>query len=203
MKNGFTKKDFKAMRTKGLENRMEAIQTQIQPKFKALGEELTQFLSMELHTEMYLHIARHARRSVNPPDSTWFAICDDKRGYKKHPHFQVGLYGDYLFIWLAFIYENEDRDQIASRFLENQAMFDALPTDFSISKDHTVSTTFALDSGELLGTLKRFRDVKKGEFLVGKVYPEDSALLRSEKGLLKEAETVFRELLPLYQLAVK
>lgn len=203
MTNGFTKKDFKAMRTKGLENRMEAIQTQIQPKFKALGEELTQFLSMELHTEMYLHIARHARRSVNPPDSTWFAICDDKRGYKKHPHFQVGLYGDYLFIWLAFIYENEDRDQIASRFLENQAMFDALPTDFSISKDHTDSTTFALDSGELLGTLKRFRNVKKGEFLVGKVYPEDSALLRSEKGLLKEAETVFRELLPLYQLAVK
>ncbi|WP_088808683.1 MULTISPECIES: YktB family protein [Listeria] len=203
MTNGFTKKEFKAMRTPGLANRMEAIQTDIQPKFKALGEELTGFLSDALNTEMHLHIARHARRSVNPPDSTWLAICADKRGYKKHPHFQVGLYGDYVFIWLAFIYENEDRDQIASRFLAHQAMFEALPDGFSLSKDHTVSTTFALNKKELKSALERFRDVKKGEFLVGKIYSENSAVLRSEKAFIEEAEDVLRALIPLYKLALK
>ncbi len=189
------------MRTSGLASRMEAIQTQIQPKFKLFGEKLTEFLSTELGTDMHLHIARHARRSVNPPDSTWLAICADKRGYKKHPHFQVGLYGEYVFIWLAFIYENENRNQIASRFLANQAMFDALPNGFSLSKDHTVSATFALNKKELKSTLERFRDVKKGEFLVGKIYLEGSTVLRSASTFLEEAEDVLRALKPLYLLA--
>src|SRR5699024_11327687 len=56
-------------------------------------------------SDMHLHIAKHARRTVNPPNDTWMAIAGNKRGYKKHPHFQVGLWDDHLFIWLAYIYE--------------------------------------------------------------------------------------------------
>lgn len=79
---GFSKKDFKTMQIPGLEARMTGIQNDIQPKFRAVGEELTTYLSAKLGDEMFLHIARHQRRSVNPPDSTWLAICHDKRGYK-------------------------------------------------------------------------------------------------------------------------
>ncbi|EUJ33072.1 hypothetical protein MFLO_05745 [Listeria floridensis FSL S10-1187] len=202
MTDAFSKKDFKAMRTPGLEERMEAIQTEIQPKFKSFGETLTSFLSLRLGTEMFLHIARHARRSVNPPDSTWFAIANDKRGYKKHPHFQVGLYGDYVFVWLAFIYENTDRTKIAERFLKNQRIFLDM-TGFSISKDHMVPTTYPLEQEVLESALTRFRDVKKGEFLVGKIYHENDPILKSSDSFLVEVESVFDELLPLYLLSLK
>jgi uncharacterized protein YktB (UPF0637 family) len=36
-------------------------------------------------------VARHARRTVNPPDDTWVAFAPDRRGYKKHCHFKVAV----------------------------------------------------------------------------------------------------------------
>ncbi|MBC8831755.1 DUF1054 family protein, partial [Escherichia coli] len=45
---GFSKKDFKTMQIPGLEARMNGIQTDIQPKFRAVGEELTTYLSAKL-----------------------------------------------------------------------------------------------------------------------------------------------------------
>ncbi|MHC5252061.1 YktB family protein [Listeria kieliensis] len=204
MTEAFSKKDFKAMKQPGLDARMEAIQTKIQPKFQQLGETLTSFLSLELGNEMFLHIAKHARRSVNPPESTWLAIANDKRGYKKHPHFQVGLFDDHVFVWLAFIYENKERQKIAERFLKQEKLFKELSTNnFSLSKDHTVPDYFPLQKNSLEETLVRFRDVKKGEFLVGKVYQENDPILQSLDSFLLEVETVFDKLIPLYRLAIK
>lgn len=45
---GFSKKDFKTMQIPGLEARMTGIQNDIQPKFRAVGEELTTYLSASL-----------------------------------------------------------------------------------------------------------------------------------------------------------
>lgn len=200
---GFTKKDFKTMQIPGLEARMAGIQNDIQPKFKAAGEELTTYLSTQLGEEMFLHIARHQRRSVNPPESTWLAICHDKRGYKKHPHFQVGLFDNYLFVWLAFIYENEQSAKIANRFLKEKKLFADLPDGFAISPDHTEEKTYPVHSGELMPTLERFRDVKKGEFLVGKIYLPDDTALAPGKAFLKEAESVLDELIPFYKASLQ
>ncbi|GAE33797.1 hypothetical protein JCM9157_823 [Halalkalibacter akibai JCM 9157] len=72
---GFTQSDFDVFTIEGLDERMEAIKTRIQPTFKSLGEQLTHDLSILLGNEMYLHIAKHARRTVNPPKDTWMAIC--------------------------------------------------------------------------------------------------------------------------------
>src|SRR5690606_31613238 len=91
---GFTQQDFDTFHIEGLEDRMEAIQQRIQPKFQAIGDVLTDDLSAMVGSEMYLHIAKHARRTVNPPKDTWLAIAGNKRGYKQHPHFQVGLFDD-------------------------------------------------------------------------------------------------------------
>src|SRR5699024_8349621 len=102
----------------GLAERMTAIQTNIQPKFKQIGEQLRADLSIALGEELYLHIAKHARRTVNPPKDTWLAICDNKRGYKKHPHFQLGLFDDRLFIWLALIYELPNKPNIAQSLID-------------------------------------------------------------------------------------
>ncbi len=68
---GFTKKDFDTFQIPGLEERMEAIRERIQPKFHAIGQVLTNDLSVRTGNEMFLHIAKHARRTVNPPKDTW------------------------------------------------------------------------------------------------------------------------------------
>src|SRR5690625_638508 len=89
--NGFSQKDFDTFLIDGLDERMKAIQTRIQPKFQEIGSYLTDYLSVQLGNEVFLHIAKHARRTVNPPQDTWLAIADNKRGYKKHPHLQVEI----------------------------------------------------------------------------------------------------------------
>src|SRR5690625_7455753 len=98
---------------------MKAIHKRIQGEFEEIGSYLTDYLGVQLGNEVFIHIAKHARRTVNPPQDTWLAIADNKRGYKKHPHFQVGLFDDHLFIWLAFIYELDGKESIAKEFIAN------------------------------------------------------------------------------------
>lgn len=163
--NGFGQDDFNVFLIDGLEERMEAIRNQIQPKFKELGESLRQSVEMMVNNEMYLHIAQHARRTVNPPKDTWLAICHNKRGYKKHPHFQVGLFDDRLFIWLAFIYELPNKSMIATKFLEQiEEVYETIPKDFVVSLDHMKKDALSVRDMELSDLEKhliRFRDVKK------------------------------------------
>ncbi|WP_262362464.1 YktB family protein [Oceanobacillus jeddahense] len=197
----FTKKDFQTFTIDGLDERMEAIQNRIQPKFQAIGEELVSYLSEKTEQELYLHIAKHARRSVNPPNDTWLAIADNKRGYKKHPHFQVGLFDDHLFIWLALIYELPNKQKIAESYLENYNEIKNLPKSFVISLDHTKKDTISLE--ELSKKeLERFRDVKKAEFLIGKHLSYDDPILQNDKELFTTITETYDQLLTLYQLAL-
>ena len=200
--NGFEQKDFDTFLIDGLAARMEAIQTRIQPKFQDIGTELTSDLSMKLGNEVYLHIARHARRTVNPPNDTWLAIADNKRGYKQHPHFQVGLFDDHLFIWLALIYELPNKQNIAKAFLQNYDAIKQLPQDFVVSLDHMKKDSIPLD--ELKEThLERFRDVKKAEFLIGRHLDTDDDLVRDGNKLVQTIKDTYEELIPLYQLAMR
>ncbi len=200
--NGFTTDDFNIFHIEGLIPRKRAIEDRIQPKFKRIGDELTADLSAMIGSEMFLHIARHARRTVNPPDDTWLAIAGDKRGYKKHPHFQIGLWDDRVFIWLAFIYELPRKTEIASTFLEHMDEINQLRTDhFVISLDHTKKDATAIENMDLTSSLERFRDVKKAEFLVGKQLFPSNPLLGNGQEFIKFARKTFEQLLPLYQLS--
>ena len=40
---------------------------------------------------VYVHVAKHARRTVNPPPETWAAFSHEARGYKKTPHFALAV----------------------------------------------------------------------------------------------------------------
>ena len=199
---GFSQHDFDTFLIDGLGARMEAIETRIQPKFQVIGEELAQDLSMKLGNEMYLHIARHARRTVNPPNDTWLAVCDNKRGYKKHPHFQVGLSDDRLFIWLALIYELPSKQNIANAFLDSFDEIKALPADFAVSLDHMKKDSFSLEELEEKH-LQRFHDVKKAEFLIGRSLATDDERVNDGEKLLATIKDTYHELIPFYQLAMK
>ncbi|KLV25822.1 Uncharacterized protein conserved in bacteria [Niallia circulans] len=201
---GFTQKDFDTFTIDGLDARMEAIQERIQPKFREIGTQLTEQLSGKLGMEMFLHIAKHARRTVNPPKDTWLAIANNKRGYKQHPHFQVGLFDDHLFIWLAYIYELPKKKEIAEGFLANYKLLQStLPQDYVLSMDHMQKDAVKIGETNLEAALTRFRDVKKAEFLVGQRIAAGDSILSNGEELLALIEKTYDTLLPLYKLSLE
>ncbi|SFE12998.1 Uncharacterized protein YktB, UPF0637 family [Paenibacillus algorifonticola] len=200
---GFTQEDFDVFQLQGLEERMAGIQEKIQPKFRAIGERLRTELSMQAGDEMFLHVAKHARRSVNPPKDTWLAICNNKRGYKAHPHFQLGLFDDHLFIWFALIYETPNKSRIASAYLnELDEVIAQVPSSYVISLDHMKKESAAVSEmshEQWKHALVRFRDVKKSELLIGQHIAADDPILRDGEALVKLAFSTYESLLPLYR----
>src|SRR5262245_26828387 len=89
--SGFKASDFKVFDIPGFKPRMEAIKTQIRPKLEAVGRELLPDVTRIGGGEAFAHVAKHARRTVNPPNDTWVAFALDRRGYKKHCHFKVAV----------------------------------------------------------------------------------------------------------------
>ena len=87
----FTESDFKVFDLEGFALRMEAIRSRIRPKLEAAGRELLPDVARIAGGEAFPHVARHARRTVNPPGDTWVAFAPDKRGYKKHCHFKLAV----------------------------------------------------------------------------------------------------------------
>ncbi|NIK75781.1 uncharacterized protein YktB (UPF0637 family) [Paenibacillus castaneae] len=202
---GFTQTDFDVFQLQGLEERMAAIQNQIQPKFRAIGEQLSVDVAVHAGNEMYLHVARHARRKVNPPKDTWLAICSNKRGYKAHPHFQLGLFDDHLFLWLALIYEVPNKSNIARAFLNQmEQVIATVPKDYVLSLDHMKKESTVvgdMSKQDWNDVLVRFRDVQKAELLIGRHIKADDALLRDGNKLLTFASSTYETLMPLYRMA--
>ncbi len=87
----FAAADFKVFDVKGFQPRMTEIRGRIRPKLEAFGHSLAPSVARATGSEAFAHVAKHARRTVNPPDDTWVAFCADARGYKKHPHFKVAV----------------------------------------------------------------------------------------------------------------
>jgi uncharacterized protein YktB (UPF0637 family) len=185
---------------------MKAIQQRIQPKFSQLGAELCPHMSAACGHEMFLHIAKHARRTINAPVDTWMALCHNKRGYKQHPHFQIGLFDDHVFVWLAFIYELPDKQAIAAAFLKQLKQVRRTVRDgFSLSFDHMRKNSVQaskLTEQELIKHIERFRDVKKAELLIGRQINIGDPLLSDGDAFVSLVKTTFGDLLPLYKMAL-
>jgi len=83
--------DFKVFDVAGFQPRMSQIRERIRPKLETLGHSLAPAIQRTTGDETFIHVAKHARRTVNPPDDTWVAFAADRRGYKKHAHFKVAV----------------------------------------------------------------------------------------------------------------
>ncbi|MEG0259505.1 MAG: DUF1054 domain-containing protein [Lysinibacillus sp.] len=204
-KINWSEEDFNVFQITGLEQRMEALTTIIRPKFHSLGEEFSTFFSAKLGDEFYPHVAKHARRTVNPPKDSWVAFAPYKRGYKALPHFQIGLWGSHLFIIAAIIYEAPQKKLFAERLLTEKSLFDALPNDFIISSDHMSPLAISLEDAkeqQLEQYLIRLRDVKKGEFLVGRHISQAEAIQLSPNEFHQLVEETFELLLPIYNTII-
>jgi uncharacterized protein YktB (UPF0637 family) len=85
-KVGFTPVDFEVFSVADFSERMRQIYALVRPKLLKLGDELAPQLAYKLGTEFFPHIARHARRSVNPPPETWAGFGPSPRGYKRYTY---------------------------------------------------------------------------------------------------------------------
>ncbi|MCY9513638.1 YktB family protein [Paenibacillus apiarius] len=204
---GFTPSDFATFTIDGLDARMEAIRDRIQPKFRAIGEQLVGDAAVLSGQEMFLHIAKHARRTVNPPKDSWLAIGPNKRGYKSLPHFQVGLFDDHVFVWLAFIYEVSNKQNIAQAMLNEMDRVRAIvPKDYAVSMDHMKKNAVRfgdLGADELEARLNRFRDIKAAEWLIGRHIAANDPILANGAAFMSLARETMETLMPLYKLAVE
>lgn len=199
------KDDFDVFSIEGLEKRMEALQNRIQPKFGTLGMHFADRLSAHGTDEFFPHVAKHARRTVNPPNDSWVAFAPAKRGYKALPHFQIGLWGSHLFIILAVIYENSDKKGIAERLDSNLDVLTSLPGTYIVSGDHMKPEATTIEQAGDVGLeqlLERLQTVKKAEFLVGRHLPSEDAVKLSTEEFMAFAEETFDQLLPVYDVVI-
>ena len=201
----WTTEDFHVFLINGLDERMEALTQIVRPKFQTLGEFFSAYFSANTGDEFFAHVAKHARRTVNPPKDSWVAFAPYKRGYKALPHFQIGLWESHLFIVVAIIYEAPQKAEMAERLLQNMDVFDQLSDDYIISGDHMSPDAISLGEARenvLEQLLVRLRDVKKGEFLVGRHIPAEEAVKLSSDEFMRMAEETFNNLLPIYNTVI-
>lgn len=195
----WTTKDFNVFKKEGLDARMEGLDMQIRPKFHELGEEFSEELAAKLGREMFPHVAKHARRTVNPPKDSWVAFAPYKRGYKALPHFQIGLWESHLFIVLAVIYEVPSKTAIADKLMKQTSLVTKLPDDFVISGDHMKPDAESITKDHVAHYLTRLSTVKKAELVIGRHIASEEAIKLSKKEFKQLVSDTFEELLPLYQ----
>lgn len=203
--SGFNESDFNVFNVDGLDERMEALKGQIRPKLEELGNHFAPTLSAMTGDEMFPHVAKHARRSVNPPDDTWVAFANSKRGYKKLPHFQIGLWETHVFVWFAVIYESPIKTDFAKALkLHLSEVQKEIPSSFVWSIDHTkpeATKQGDLSEESFRNMIDRLQNVKKAEILCGINVQNDDPVLKDGDVFVKKVESTFETLMPLYRLA--
>ncbi|MBA4494290.1 YktB family protein [Paenactinomyces guangxiensis] len=201
----FTEEDFTVFNIDGLEPRMDMIKRRLRPKFEIVGEQIAPFLTMQVQEPVTVHIAKHARRTVNPPEETWIAWSTSKRSYKSLPHFQFGIRDLHLFVWFALIYECEHKAQFARNLrAQLDEIWPLIPDTYYISQDHTkpdVTMKKEMEPDHVAKMLDRLEKVKKAEFLCGILIPREEAVALSGEDVIKRIEETFQQLDPLYKLA--
>jgi uncharacterized protein YktB (UPF0637 family) len=157
--------------------------------------------------ETFAHVAKHARRTVNPPDDTWVAFGPDKRGYKKSCHFKVAVSRHsirFLFEagpeyaekkkWAAALRKGAPRLATALRKAKGLAWFKNEHDEEPAALLADLSTDEIARLGD---ELTRTRD---GQFVVGRRIPADEAARWGLGEYQKAALATFEALAPLYRL---
>ncbi|SDM61969.1 Uncharacterized protein YktB, UPF0637 family [Fictibacillus solisalsi] len=205
--DGFNEKDFSVFAIDGLEARMEKLIERVRPKLEELGKHFAAELSSSTGEEMFYHVAKHARRTVNPPNDTWVAFSSSNRGYKKLPHFQIGLFETHIFIWFAVIYESPVKKEFAALLKkEMDSINKNIPDNFVWSQDHMKPDAFShldVKNGKLSDFINSLANVKKAELLCGIHIPKEEAIRMDGDTFIHKADSVFQTLMPLYQLKKK
>ena len=204
---GFTAKDFQVFAIPDFPGRMAAIRGQIQPKLFALAEEIGPKLKPIVGSETFPHVAKHMRRTVNPPEDTWVAFGPEKRGYKKAQHFKLAISRHCIRFLFEIGPEYADKAKWV-RAWEREIGRLAVklkkgPGLGWYKNEHDEEPAALLASlslqeiGGLAGELTRRKD---GQLVFGRRLEQTEVLRLKPDAFLQAALATFRDLAPLYKL---
>ena len=205
--SAFTSADFKLFDVKGFQPRMHELRTRIRPKLEALGHSLAPIIQHTTGDAMFAHVAKHARRTVNPPDDTWVAFGGNERGYKKSPHFKVAISRNAVRFLFEVGPEHDDKRRWTAAWRRNAPKLGPVLRRvkglgwFKNEHDEDPAAMLA-DLGqeqlvELIDELTRTRD---GQFVIGRAVTAGEAARWTDARYREAALETFRALAPLYRL---
>jgi uncharacterized protein YktB (UPF0637 family) len=205
--SAFGTADFKVFDVKGFQTRMQEIRARIRPKLEALGHSLAPAIQRTTGEATFAHVAKHARRTVNPPDDTWVAFAGNERGYKKHPHFKVAVSRNCVRFLFEAGPEHADKRRWAAAWKKSAPklgpVLRRVPGLAWFKNEHDEEPAAALGDlspeqlGELADELTRTRD---GHLVVGRAVTASEAARWTEAQYREAALETFRALAPLYRL---
>src|SRR5208282_4422728 len=111
---GFSAADFQVFKIEDFNERMASLYAAVRPRLLKLGAELAPELARKLHLEFFPHVAKHARRTVNPPPETWCAFGPSARGYKRYPYFGLCISGAGIHARVVVKSEADNRPEMAA-----------------------------------------------------------------------------------------
>jgi uncharacterized protein YktB (UPF0637 family) len=197
---GFTREDFEVFGIPTFPERMQGIKVRVQPKLTALGDDLQPALKTLVKSEVFPHVAKHMRRTVNPPPETWVAFGPSARGYKKYGYFGVVVSRGGLHTRIVVKDEAPDRTHMAKVLIDRA---DALAKVFA---EHTVARydrwnyaglpELTKPTAEFWQGVAEVLGKKTGGLDVGVGWP----VKRAVKLTTRQVAEAFASLLPLYEI---
>jgi uncharacterized protein YktB (UPF0637 family) len=199
--------DFKIFDVAGFQPRMGQIRERIRPKLETLGHSLAPAIQRTTGDETFVHVAKHARRTVNPPDDTWVAFAADRRGYKKHTHFKVAVSRHCVRFLFEVGPEHADKKRWAAAWKKSAPKIAPVLRRvkglawFKNEHDETPAAALGdLTPDDLAGLADEVVRTRDGQLVLGRVVPADEAARWTEAQYRGAALETFRALAPLYRL---
>ena len=118
---GFTPVDFEVFKVADFSERMQQLYAFVRPKLLRLGDELAPELGRKLDLEVFPHVAKHARRTINPPPETWAAFGPSPRGYKRYGYLALCISGVGLHARVVVKAEADNRPAMAGNLQAHAA----------------------------------------------------------------------------------
>jgi uncharacterized protein YktB (UPF0637 family) len=199
-KIGFSREDFEVFGIPTFPERMQGIKERVRPKLTALGEGLQPALRKIAHGDVFPHVAKHARRTVNPPPETWVAFGPSARGYKKYGYFGLVVSRDGLHTRIVVKDEAPDRPQMAKALSERAAALAEIFAKQAVSRydrwDYRGFPEQVKPTADFWHGVAETLAKKTGVLDVGIGWPVDRAVKMTDKQVIE----AFESLLPVYEI---
>lgn len=197
---GFRRDDFGIFSVDGFSKRMGLIYEHVRPRLIRLGEQIAPEMSRKLHMEFFPHVAKHARRTVNPPPETWAAFGPSPKGYKRYGYLALCISGAGLHARAVVKSEADRRPEMAAGLRSRR---DELAKAFRGTRigrygnwDFHNLPAPAVADADFFDSIAASLDKKTGGLDIGFGWPVRDAL-KLERDELLDA---FRELEPFYRI---
>ena len=207
---GFSQEAFEVYEVPEFAMRMPLLKQRITPGLVLIGEALRETMGEILAEPVFPHVAKHLRRTVNPPIETWVAFARAARAYKPFVHTRVAVNEKNVRV-LVFVEDYADdkllfADNLAKRSAKLAAHCKLHPEiqafDILNNKGEPLSGA-KLKSADLKAFAARMHAVKGQHARFGIAIPKTEPMIKNGRELLTAVAEASRTLLPFYDCGRK